>query len=60
LSINVSGEAAESYVIYNMLGQSVMRGAFNSTLDVSRLEAGVYIIEVAIGEETHNKRFVKK
>lgn len=60
LSINVSGEAAENYTIYNMLGQSVMQGTFSSTLDVSRLKAGVYIIEVAIGNETHNKRFVKK
>ena len=60
LSVNVIGEVAESYTVYNMLGQAVMKGKFSSTLDVSRLKAGVYLIEVAIGNETHNKRFVKK
>lgn len=60
LSINVIGEEAESYTVYNMVGQIVMKGAFSNTLDVSRLKAGVYLIEVAIGNETHNKRFVKK
>lgn len=60
LSIDVIGEDAESYTMYNMVGQIVMKGAFSNTLDVSRLKAGVYIIEVAIGNETHNKRFVKK
>ena len=60
LSINLKGEDAESYTVYNMVGQTVMKGTFSNTLDVSRLNAGVYIIEIAIGNETHNKRFVKK
>jgi hypothetical protein len=60
LSVEVLGEEAESYTVYNMVGQIVMKGAFSNTLDVSGLKAGVYMIEVAIGNETHNKRFVKK
>uniref|UniRef100_UPI002612CB6F GEVED domain-containing protein n=1 Tax=uncultured Dokdonia sp. TaxID=575653 RepID=UPI002612CB6F len=60
LSVNVTGAEAESYAIYNMLGQIVHKGAFSNTLDVSKLKAGIYILEVTIGNETHNKRFIKK
>ncbi|MEP0515452.1 GEVED domain-containing protein, partial [Dokdonia sp.] len=60
LSVNVVGADAEHYAIYNMLGQVVRSGTFSSTLDVSRLKSGVYIIEVIVGNETHNKRFIKK
>ena len=60
LSIQVLGEEAEQYTIYNMAGQVVKSGAFSQTLDVSRLDSGVYIVEIAIGDETFNKRFIKK
>ncbi len=60
LSIQVVGANVEKYTIYNVLGQVVSAGTFSDTLDVSRLKSGMYIIEVAIGNETHTKRFVKK
>ncbi|WP_299761978.1 S8 family serine peptidase [uncultured Dokdonia sp.] len=60
LSVNVIGAEAENYTIYNMLGQTVHKGAFIETVDVSKLKAGMYIIEITIGNENHTKRFIKK
>ena len=60
LSLQVIGKEAEHYTIYNMAGQVVKSGSFNETLDVSRLNSGVYIVEIVIGDETFNKRFIKK
>ncbi|WP_299209727.1 S8 family serine peptidase [uncultured Dokdonia sp.] len=60
LSIQVVGADVENYTIYNMLGQVVNKGAFSNTLDISRLKAGMYIIEIATGGETQAKRFIKK
>ncbi len=60
LSIQVTGANVERYAIYNMLGQIVSSGNFSNTLDVSRLKSGVYIIEIANGEETQATRFIKK
>ncbi len=60
LSINVTGIDVERYAIYNMLGQVVSSGTFSNTLDVSRLKTGMYIIEIAAGDQTQAKRFIKK
>ena len=60
LNINVQGVDADTYAIYNLLGQTVRSGSFNSTLDVSNLEAGVYMIEVTVGTTSMNKRFIKQ
>lgn len=61
LSISVTGTDVERYAIYNMLGQVVSSGTFSNTLDVSRLKAGMYIIEIATtGDQTQAKRFIKK
>ncbi|MEP0264401.1 S8 family serine peptidase [Dokdonia sp.] len=60
LSIHVTGTDVERYTIYNMLGQVVSSDTFSNTLDVSRLKAGMYIIEIAIGDQTQAKRFIKK
>ena len=60
LSIQVLGEQVENYTIYNMAGQIVKSGIFSETVDVSRMDSGVYILEITIGEETFNKRFIKK
>ncbi len=60
LNVDVLGATAERYTIYNMLGQTVRSGEFTSTLDVSNLQTGVYMIEVQVGDATLNKRFIKK
>lgn len=60
LHINVKGFKAETVVIYNLLGQIVHKGVFTNSLNVSKLEEGVYIIEVATGTSKLIKRFIKK
>ncbi|RMB59104.1 T9SS C-terminal target domain-containing protein [Dokdonia sinensis] len=60
LNVEVLGATADRYTIYNMLGQTVRAGEFTSTLDVSNLQTGVYMIEVQVGDTTMNKRFIKK
>lgn len=44
------------YVIYNMVGQVIGKGAFMNTIDVSALQSGVYLIQV----NTENNKFVKR
>lgn len=60
LNVNVLGADAQKFTIYNMLGQVVRTGAFNSTLDVSKLDSGVYMLEVQVGNATMSKRFIKQ
>ncbi len=54
-----NGEATE-VTIYNMIGQVVNKQAFNTTIDVSNLKGGIYIVEVLVGEQRLSKRFVKE
>lgn len=60
LSINLEGFEATGVTIYNLLGQVVHKGDFEKTLDVSRLEEGVYIVQVETGTSKMIKRFIKK
>ena len=60
LNIQMEGEDAISTTIFNMLGQEVHKGNFENTIDVSRLEAGVYLIQVETATSKNIKRFVKK
>lgn len=47
--------------VFNILGQIVTQQAFNSTLDVSHLNSGVYFIEVITKDGlTFRKRFIKE
>ena len=60
LSINLHGVEATAVTIYNVLGQVVHKGNFENTLNVSRLETGVYILEVETATTKMVKRFIKK
>ena len=60
LHVNVLGADAERFTIYNLLGQVVGAGAFTSTLDVSNLDSGVYMIEIQVENATMSKRFIKQ
>ena len=60
LNVNVLGADAQKFTIYNMLGQIVRAGAFNDTLDVSKLDSGVYMLEIQVGNATMSKRFIKQ
>ncbi len=60
LSIDVKGAEATGITILNLLGQTVRQGAFTDTVDVSSLEAGVYIIQITSDSASVTKRFIKK
>jgi len=60
LNIDLKGSEATSLTIYNLLGQIVRKGGFEKTIDVSRLEEGIYIIEVQTETSKMIKRFIKK
>ena len=60
LNINLTGADGTAVSIFNMLGQSVYKGNFENTIDVSRLEAGVYLIQVETATSKMMKRFIKK
>ncbi|MFC4633700.1 S8 family serine peptidase [Dokdonia ponticola] len=60
LNVQVTGADAQTLTIYNMLGQVVHKGAFTNTVNVSRLNAGVYVLEIEVDGNTMIKRFIKK
>ncbi|MEO8933173.1 MAG: GEVED domain-containing protein [Xanthomarina sp.] len=60
LHMSLNGLEAQSYQITNMLGQTVLKGAFAESVDVSELRSGIYIIQVNIGEKIKVKRFIKE
>ncbi|WAC01146.1 T9SS type A sorting domain-containing protein [Lacinutrix neustonica] len=60
LRVSLVGFKAQSFEIKNMLGQTVIKGSYSNTIDVSKLESGMYIIQLNIGEKTKMKRFIKE
>ncbi len=60
LNVRVAGGKAQKLIIYNALGQIVRKGAFIEKVNVSNLDAGVYILEIEIEGKVLNKRFIKK
>ena len=59
LNISVLGFEAEHYTIMNALGQKVMQGSFTNALNVSSLEAGMYFLELQVGDTRKLKRCIK-
>jgi hypothetical protein len=43
-----------------MLGQTVLKGRYSSSIDVSKFEAGVYMLQLNIGEKMKVTRFIKR
>ncbi|SNR44532.1 M36 family metallopeptidase [Dokdonia pacifica] len=60
LNVSVIGAEAQNLTIYNMLGQVVRKGAFTETVDVSKLDAGIYVLEIEVEGSKMIKRFIKK
>ena len=60
LNIALQDAIGKDYVIYNVMGQVVGKGAFTETLDVSSLQNGVYMLEVNTEETKMMKRFIKE
>ncbi|CAM1341031.1 endonuclease [Tenacibaculum amylolyticum] len=49
-----------SFTIANYLGQTLITGTADRNVDISELEAGVYIVEVNDGQRRISKKLVKK
>uniref|UniRef100_UPI00404B6343 GEVED domain-containing protein n=1 Tax=Gelidibacter sp. TaxID=2018083 RepID=UPI00404B6343 len=60
LNLVLKNAEATEVTIYNMIGQVVSKQAFNTTIDVSNLKGGIYIVEVIAGEQRLSKRFIKE
>ncbi|WGF93679.1 M4 family metallopeptidase [Aequorivita marisscotiae] len=60
LNISLVNSVGTDYVIYNVIGQVVGKGAFTPSLDISTLQSGVYIMEVNTNFNKLMKRFVKE
>ncbi len=59
LYIKVTGLAPETMKLYTVTGQEVYTGKFEPEIDVSKLSAGAYFVEVKAGEQEGRRMFVK-
>ena len=57
LNIEISDAEPTDYIIFNMIGQRVRSGAFNSKIDVSGLQSGMYMIEISAED---GKKFIDR
>ena len=49
------------YKVTSLLGRVISSGVLtNNSIDVSKLKAGIYLIQITDGDETSTKKFVKK
>ena len=60
LNIGITGVEATGYTVFTITGQVVLEGNFISTIDVSMLSSGIYILQVNAGEQLFTERFVKE
>jgi hypothetical protein len=54
-----TNQTIDSYNIFNLAGQSVLTGTNESKVDVSALEKGVYLIELAQNDIKQTVKFIK-
>ena len=60
LNLVLKNAEATEVTIYNMIGQVVSKQVFDTTIDVTNLKGGIYIVEVIAGEQRLSKRFIKE
>jgi len=60
LNVSLLGAEAQSYKVINTLGQVVLTGRYSETIDVSKLNSDIYLLQINIGEKVKIKRFLKK
>lgn len=60
LNIALLDAIGKNYIVYNVMGQVVLKGSFTDVLDVSTLQNGVYMLEINTDEIKMMKRFVKE
>ncbi|GAB4154156.1 MAG: hypothetical protein Tsb0033_01750 [Winogradskyella sp.] len=59
LNIEISNLDEFKYKIVNVQGRTVLSGSSQGKIDVSKLEGGMYIIEVNDGDEIITRKFIK-
>ena len=59
VNLEVFGTTPTEYIVYNYIGQIVMKGAFASTIDVSQLDSGIYIVQLNSEDGKLIDRFIK-
>ena len=61
LNVRMADNRIASYRVLNFLGQQVDSGKLSENgINVSKLNAGVYLFEVNDGQKTMTKKFIKK
>ena len=60
LNIELLEAIGKDYVIYNVMGQVVGKGAFSARVEVSTLQSGVYMMEITTDKEKLIQRFIKE
>jgi len=61
LNVRFAGQTGtETFRVVNLLGQVVKQGTLLQSIDVSRLQTGVYFLEINDGDETFTERFIKQ
>jgi hypothetical protein len=58
LNIDVESDAALNYQIFNLSGEKILEGIIKSSVDISGLAAGIYIIHVAVNEESYFEKII--
>lgn len=49
-----------TYAVYNMLGQEVANGDFETSITLQELRTGIYIIQVSDGQRSIQKKFIQR
>ncbi|WP_124980058.1 GEVED domain-containing protein [Nonlabens xiamenensis] len=60
LFINLAGAQEANYQIFAINGKAVQDGVVKEQLNISELSAGMYLIQLSVGEQTVTKRFIKE
>ncbi|MEM7185105.1 MAG: GEVED domain-containing protein [Bacteroidota bacterium] len=58
LNVSLLNAVGTDYVIYNMVGQIIQKDVFTETIDVSKLQSGVYMIQVNSESNRYMERFI--
>lgn len=61
-SIYISNLRDENYLveIFNMIGNSVLKASNQNTIDISKLNSGVYFVSIRQGHQTQIQKLIKK
>ena len=59
LNVEIPSLETFNYRIINIQGRTILSGTSDGKIDVSKLEGGMYFIEVNEGDETLTKKFIK-